>query len=163
MQFQCRVPHPTEAFKQILVFQCANAPGTCGEWEVDSGANQAIIVDVAGPISSAQPSNDGVATLGGQWSGHVEQVDTDYEQARRVVQSRGQGGHVLGFLGGQPEWLQDDQTPDCPSCGQSMVLAAQLEEGPDYRIGMNFGGGGCGYVFACACPARSAAFLWQCG
>ena len=44
-----------------------------------------------------------------------------------------------------------------------MRFLAQLEEGPDWRTEMNFGGGGCGYVFDCTCRSGSAKLLWQCG
>ncbi|MFB7113316.1 hypothetical protein [Streptomyces sp. NPDC056190] len=68
---------------------------------------------------------------------------------------------VLGQLGGVPSWLQHDETPACPSRAQPMSFMAQLEEGRDHRTAMNFGGGGCGYVFVCA-SCEEGSFLWQC-
>ncbi|GGN23386.1 hypothetical protein GCM10011609_76180 [Lentzea pudingi] len=67
---------------------------------------------------------------------------------------------VLGRLGGEPDWLQDDETPACPTCATRMTFAAQLEEGYDFSTAANFGGGGRGYVFHCR-PCGNAAFLWQ--
>ena len=129
------------------------------EWDAASGGNQAIVIDTGVPLSPLQAKGDGVTTLGGEWSGHVEHIDMSCSEALKTRD----GERILGFLGGRPDWIQNDETPVCSACGRPMTLAAQLEEGPDYRTAMNFGGGGCGYVFACGCPADSAAFLWQCG
>ena len=43
-----------------------------------------------------------------------------------------------------------------------MQMVAQLEEGPENRTGMNFGGRGSAYVFRCGCAHGSAKMLWQC-
>lgn len=70
-------------------------------------------------------------------------------------------GDVLGQLGGQPAWLQNDETPACPTCARQMRLVVQLEEGRDHATAMNFGGRGEAYAFACE-PCAQAVFLWQC-
>ena len=90
-------------------------------------------------------------------------MDGDYEQARQDWAGReGRPGHdVLGQLGGQPSWVQADETPACPGCAAPMSFAVQLEEGHDYRTAANFGGAGCGYGFTCQ-RCSAAAFLWQC-
>jgi len=67
---------------------------------------------------------------------------------------------VLGQVGGQPAWLQNDETPVCSVCDQPMSFVAQLEEGHDHQTAANFGGGGCGYGYRCD-TCRNAAFLWQ--
>jgi len=87
----------------------------------------------------------------------------DYEQARTEIVERTQRDalEVLGKLGGEPTWLQGDETPACPACGHDMRFVAQLEEGPDWKTAMNFGGGGWAYVFQCAECESSAAMLWQ--
>jgi hypothetical protein len=41
-----------------------------------------------------------------------------------------------------------------------MTFTAQLEEGHEHHTAINFGGGGCGYLFTCW-PCHHAAFLWQ--
>jgi len=156
MQFQCRLPHPVDESKQILVFQCQNYPGCCDEWDPELGGNRAMVVDAVG--SPVTPPEEGDITLDGTWSAHIEVVDCEYEAARDAAESRLK---IQGFLGGEPEWIQADETPDCPSCGEPMLFVAQLEEGPNHLIDMNFGGG-CGYVFMCTCPDNKAAFLWQC-
>jgi hypothetical protein len=40
---------------------------------------------------------------------------------------------VLGQLGGQPKWLQYDETPGGPECVKPMSFVVLLEEGHDYR------------------------------
>ncbi len=49
-------------------------------------------------------------------------------------------------LGGEPAWLQDDQTPRCPACQQPMTFYGQLDS-----IGDDFDLADCGmiYVFVC--------------
>jgi hypothetical protein len=181
MQHLGRVPHPLDPGKRVLLFMCANQPGLCGEWEADSGANRALIVSSRQPSAPLSPPgrdrpaglrglfrrpartpDNAVTTLATTWSGHVLSVDGQsyghQREARRRAQAPGEA--ILGQLGGQPDWLQDDETPDCPACGRPMVLAAQLEEGPDPRAAANFGGG-CAYAFVCACPGDQALFLWQ--
>ncbi|WP_327174242.1 hypothetical protein OG599_02400 [Streptomyces sp. NBC_01335] len=67
---------------------------------------------------------------------------------------------VLGRLGGEPDWIQGDESPDCPVCATRMMFTAELAEGYDFATSANFGGGGRGYVFHCP-PCGEAAFLWQ--
>ncbi|GAA5138512.1 hypothetical protein GCM10023339_79590 [Alloalcanivorax gelatiniphagus] len=53
-------------------------------------------------------------------------------------------------LFGEPLWLQAEEVPDCDRCGRAMEFLAQLaqlEQGPDWRTEMNFGGGGVAYLF----------------
>lgn len=67
---------------------------------------------------------------------------------------------VPGRLGGEPDWLQGDETPDCPHRAGHMTFVAELADGRDFATSANFGGGGRGYVFGCH-PCGEAAFLWQ--
>ncbi|MEU1623022.1 hypothetical protein ABZ479_37720 [Streptomyces sp. NPDC005722] len=80
---------------------------------------------------------------------------------RPVPAGGGAPERALGRLGGEPGWIQGDETPHCPSCTATMTFTAQLEEGTDHTTSANFGGGGRGYVFTCR-PCGEAAFLWQC-
>ncbi len=159
-----QVPHPVHAGRRILLFQCGNEPGCCEDWEAERGANLAVVIPTDLALLPLQAPSAGLTALQGRWSGHLRPSDAEtYDQAMSQVRAEGLPGRsVLGQLGGEPDWIQDDETPQCPACGQAMRLAAQLEEGPDYRTAMNFGGG-CAYVFACDCPAATARFLWQCG
>jgi hypothetical protein len=64
-------------------------------------------------------------------------------------------------LGGEPDWVQNDNTPECSCCGQAMTFVAQIDsiaEGPwhTYRHhkyldakGYMFGDVGMIYVFFC--------------
>ena len=163
MQYLGRVPHPLDPAKRVLIFQCANDPGMCDEWDPYAGGNQALIVDATPAARFVKPPWRGVTTLGASWSGHTEPCAADSYGAAHdeFERSDEQKRFVLGQLGGRPDWLQDDETPTCSACGNPMVLAAQLEEGPGRQASMNFGGGGCGYAFICTCPADEARFLWQ--
>src|ERR1700732_4024473 len=73
-------------------------------------------------------------------------------------------------LGGEPDWIQDDDTPECASCGEPMVFVAQIDsienenehnpvdldclghKEPDYM----FGDVGMIYVFFCFNCCQSA-------
>ncbi|GAB7044552.1 MULTISPECIES: YwqG family protein [Catenuloplanes] len=58
----------------------------------------------------------------------------------------------MQFLGGEPVWLQFDQTP-----APGWRLVAQLTE----QLGFNFGDDGVGYVFVSP-DGTEGRFLWQC-
>ncbi|MBN9419421.1 MAG: DUF1963 domain-containing protein [Candidatus Eremiobacteraeota bacterium] len=133
--------------RSLLVFMCQNDPGLCDEWAATGGGNRALLVARRGLVEMAAPSS-GVTTLGAEFYGQL--AETAPEGTRRVV---------LGIWGGEPDWLQGDDTPRCPGCEQEMSFVAQLEEGPDHRYSANFGGG-CGYAFACD-GCEQALFLWQ--
>jgi hypothetical protein len=163
MQFlgQLRLADPD---RLILLFMCQNDPGLCGEWEADGGANAASVVlshDVAPAVAPAE----GNALRETQYGAKTVNFESpEYESARAEwSQSSGRRQRdVLGQLGGEPSWLQADETPSCNACGEQMAFVAQLEPGPDADTEMNFGGGGCAYVFECGCSGRSAKMLWQC-
>ncbi|MFD8207925.1 hypothetical protein ACFV2S_16225 [Streptomyces sp. NPDC059695] len=70
------------------------------------------------------------------------------------------GAPVLGQLGRQPDWLQSDESPYCPSCGRAMDFAVQLEDDRE-TTGHPLFGSGCAYVFTCVRCAE-AVFLSQC-
>jgi hypothetical protein len=64
-------------------------------------------------------------------------------------------------LGGEPDWIQGDYTPECPDCGKEMVLIAQIDsvdnDSPENPLAMDslnhedfmFGDVGMIYVFYC--------------
>lgn len=146
----------------LSVFMCQNDPGMCDEWDPVAGGNQALLFPLSGLRAAVVPP--GPATALGEVSAvRCVTADGDYEEARLAWAEReGRPGRdVLGQLGGQPSWVQGDETPACPECAVPMSFAVQLEEGHDHRTAANFGGGGRGYGFACH-PCRTAAFLWQC-
>lgn len=147
----------------MLIFMCGNAPGMCEEWDATSGGNQALIFAADGRLVPAAVPADPAAMLDEVSAVQYVTVDADYDDARAAWAEHEcrPGGDVLGQLGGQPAWIQADETPACAECGRPMGLVVQLEEGHDYRTAANFGGCGCGYGFACQ-PCGTAAFLWQC-
>jgi hypothetical protein len=150
----------------MAVFMCQTDPGMCDAWSSTGGANAAFLFPVAGLTAMAQPEVDDPETvnLGAcnavrPAESPVEDYGTACEEWARTTGAEPR--HVLGQLGGRPDWLQNDETPSCPACGRAMDLAAQLEEGPHHATNMNFGGCGSAYAFVCG-TCREGAFLWQC-
>ena len=141
----------------------------CNQWEAESGGNTVRIF----PLDGLQPTDpppseedddedededepdayllecaDGVELRAYQDKGS----ETGYTDARK------EPGDVLGQVGGLPEWIQADETPNC-GCGQSMRCVVQLEA--HGGGGMNFGDSGSGYGFLCS-SCQEGRFLWQC-
>jgi len=146
----------------LSVFMCQNDPGLCEEWDPVAGGNQALLFPPDGLRAAVVPPGQ-ATTLGEVCAVRSVPSDGDYDEAR-VAWAEREGRpeqDVLGQLGGQPSWIQNDETPACPECAAPMSFAVQLEEGHDYRTAANFGGGGCGYGFTCL-PCAKALFLWQC-
>lgn len=64
-------------------------------------------------------------------------------------------------LGGKPNWIQRDETPECETCGESMYFVAQIDsienrnphnplmDKPPKHIDFMFGDVGMIYVFYC--------------
>lgn len=165
MQFQGQIR--TGDDELLLLFMCQNDPGGCEEWDADAGGNQAIAVR-AHALQLLQPPGQGETLRNTRYGMILQSMENpSYEQARQewIARSGQPGREVLGQQGGQPSWLQSEETPNCDACAQPMEFVAQLEEGPNWENDMNFGGGGCAYVFRCGCqgtPAKSAKWLWQC-
>ncbi len=59
-------------------------------------------------------------------------------------------------IGGQPSWLQYDETPD----DGTWLFIVQIDSDTPFYV--NFGDAGVGYAFI-RDDGRSARFLWQCG
>lgn len=159
MQFnaQLRLRHlaPELPDGLMLLFQCVSDPGGCMSWYSEGGANAAVRVPIDVPlVLHRPPSNDHAPCTLGAITGVVERdlVGADYFAVTDGDRA------VVGGFGGEPAWLQADETPDC-RCGVAMRFVAQLEA----RLpGMDFGDAGCGYVFACAACDHEARWLWQC-
>jgi|JI10StandDraft_1071094.scaffolds.fasta_scaffold155053_2 hypothetical protein len=142
-----------------LIFMCNNDPGMCDNWDAEGGGNKVVVVDekdleFCKPIdaeASIRETDYGVTIL--------ETKEDDYENARESWKG-GSRREVLGQVYGEPSWLQGDETPECDCCNKPMRFVAQLEEGPDHRTAMNFGGGGVAYLFDCT-DGKTAKFLWQ--
>ena len=152
--------------RTMAIFMCQNDPGMCDEWSPTLGGNRALLFPVSDlrPMATPHEDDEGTLRLGAVNAVTLVSIaGSGYGSARESWGSRSENGmrDVLGQLGGQADWLQDDETPQCPHCTRSMELVAQLEEGPEHSTAMNFGGGGTAFAFACE-PCTEAAFLWQC-
>jgi hypothetical protein len=147
----------------LLIFMCGNDPGVCEEWDAATGGNQVLVFAAGGRLVPAAVPADPETVLGEVSAVRYVTVSADYDDARTAWAEREgrPAGDVLGQLGGQPAWIQNDETPACRQCGKPMAFVVQLEEDHDYRTAANFGGAGCGYGFVCQ-PCGTAAFLWQC-
>jgi len=145
------------------IFMCQNNPGCCNEWDSESGANTVLITDSSCLNCASAPTN-GEVVRNCEHGAKIVEIDAeDYDEARlKWKEESGLGmRQVLGQVYGEPQWLQNDETPTCAGCGNKMRFVAQLEQGPNWETEMNFGGGGCAYLFDCRCNG-SAKFLWQC-
>lgn len=154
----------SESERLLLLFMCQNEPGMCDEWDANEGGNKVLSVPKSG-LDLVQPPKQGEVLRSTRYGAKVvEQPESDYDAARSAwAATNGVSPRdVLGQLKGIPTWVQGDEVPFCDSCGNPMHFFAQLEEGPDWKTEMNFGGGGCAYVFNCSCNLESAKLLWQC-
>ncbi len=153
-----------EGDRLLLLFMCQNDPGMCDEWDAEAGGNAALIVSTEGTLEPLPPPAEGEHTLGATWGAREATVTVDaaeieeFMTAYDVARDRQEGRAVLGALGGDPAWVQGDETPSCEHCASPMTLAAQLEEGPNMETCMNFGGG---VAFAFTCGCGRAKLLWQ--
>jgi hypothetical protein len=168
MQYLGRIAIPSgdlPTSHHALLFMCQNDPGCCNEWEPDGGGNSVLIVAGALAESAVVPTGGVTLTETAYGTSVVSSQLDNYEAARQAwAESTGNSSReVLGQLRGSPVWIQSDETPTCDVCGNTMRFLAQLEQGPDWRTEMNFGGGGCAYVFECSCAHSVGKFLWQCG
>ncbi|WP_346540003.1 hypothetical protein [Micromonospora sp. DPT] len=112
-----------------------------GTWEPEGGEN-AVIIQPDGSV----PAFVAVTELGEGPSWPV--------QDHLPVHQQDHGDERMWeFLGGEPVWLQGDETP-----GPGWQLIGQLTD----RLGHNFGDAGIGYIFVSADGAEGR-FLWQCG
>lgn len=166
MQFLAQFPVPHKFGGQgglLYVFMCGFDDEACSIWESDSGANKAF----CGPVTNLKlitvPTGRFATTREICHGATIEHTKiATYEYAKyKWGKPASNWRQVLGQMGHTPSWIQGDEFPPCDKCGKPMRYVAQLEEGPDSKTAMNFGGG-CGYVFDCACDDHIAKFLWQC-
>lgn len=147
----------------VSVFMCQNDPGLCEEWDPAAGGNRAYLFPSDAALHAVAVPAEGETALTVVTGLQPTTVAEDaYPAAVKTWTDAGNDRHdALGQLGGEPQWLQADETQECPDCEQPMDFALMLEQGRDYQTGMNFGGDGWGYVFTCG-GCRRAQFLWQC-
>ncbi|MFJ9942589.1 hypothetical protein [Streptomyces erythrochromogenes] len=141
----------------LALFMCAHRPGGCAQWSPSAGGNLALLLPAGDLVPVPVPRGADPEVLG---LGAVRAAVPSGAGAAAEAGAATEGRAVLGSLGGEPDWLQYDETPDCPSCARPMGFAAGLEEGPDPVTAMNFGSGRA-YAHVCGGCGR-AALLWQC-
>ncbi|MBY0177278.1 DUF1963 domain-containing protein [Curtobacterium herbarum] len=155
MQFTAQIEHEGTL---VSVFVCQFDPGTCASWEADSGANAAFVFsgrdlrlaeyppsphgDPDDPEPAWPPVTDDEYLLG------LAAATTPSDEDEQL----GVPDDVwfAGQYGGDPDWIQDDETPD------GLRFVASIESGP---LEFDFGDGGSAYVFS---DGQRAAVLWQC-
>ena len=74
-------------------------------------------------------------------------MDPQNEEARAFIGFQwapGSGGNHK--IGGEPDWIQENATPNCSSCDTPMSFIAQIDSVGD---GLSFGDCGRIYVFMC--------------
>ena len=143
-----------------LIFMCSQDTGMCDDWDADGGGNTVLVIDNTNALEHFQPTESENTLRETEYSAKIiEDQYLDYAESRQ--QWSGKKQEILGQLSGQAEWIQNDETPECDCCQQPMRFIAQLEEGPDHRTSMNFGGAGSAYLFDCP-QGKTAKFLWQC-
>ena len=162
MQFQGQLGC-SETHELLLLFMCQKTPGACEVWDANSGDNAVVVVTAADLKLAKVPRGRKLVRptrYGAKFATHTNE---DYDEARGAwAAAHGVSPReVLGQWGGTPSWIQGEETPLCDGCKKPMSFVAQLEQGPKYEVDMNFGGG-CAYVFRCACAKGSAKMLWQC-
>jgi hypothetical protein len=165
-------------YRMAYIFMC---PGKfdqrgwleCKTWMAFSGANSVILQEDGGQTTVAafvSPYPDYAVTLTLEQEPNLdvgERIpgidEAMYEQVFSTTK-----------LGGVPHWLQNNETPTCPSCLRPMRFIGQLAaelDGPlpaspsgwgSYHF-FDFGDVGIGYLFLCEHEALQshAAFLWQ--
>lgn len=143
-----------------LIYMCQNDPGMCNDWDANGGGNQVIFIENLTDLEQFSPEQTENTLRNTEYSAVLKEVNAEnYNDACQNWESAQR--EILGQLSNQPEWIQNDETPECNCCNQPMYFVAQLEEGPDHRTVMNFGGGGAAYLFDCI-KGKTAKFLWQC-
>jgi uncharacterized protein YwqG len=147
---------------------------TCATYDPHSGANKVIVQEYSDKaLICEHPSDfpDYSLTLSYAPEPHID--TSDYSLSDALLHA------VYGStkLGGVPAWLQSNETPVCPSCGEPAIFIAQFDSELDgslpadpaewdsdtYKF-FQFGSAGIGYLFICQnkCNPGTGFFLWQC-
>lgn len=161
MQFIGQIDLEETAIKEVserkqllLIFMCTNNPGGCDEWDADLGGNAAILVSKTNQTSLEAPCDKEEFLLEETLLTLDECDDSAYTYCQILNQPQNQ---VCGKIGGEPVWIQADETPIC-TCGARMTFIFQLQ----YSAEIQFGDAGSGYGFVCLVCQQRAKFLWQC-
>lgn len=156
---ECEEPSIRRDDTCLLLFQCQNDPGMCEEWDANGGGNAAFLVPERERVSIVVPEGNTLLAA----ESRLKFAPSEPKAGETAVDAYCEAldapdSHVIGRMGGNPFWIQGDETPTC-DCGTKMTFVCQIEESAGG--GINFGGGGCAYAFLCSKCPKSARFLWQ--
>ena len=152
-----------EGARVAAVFLCDSYHGDCATWDPWEGANSVSVHASEGLVPAPVPGGDGTLLDGVAGLELADRPEDDcFEAAEAWSAATGRPElDVLGQWGGEPWWMQGDETPACRGCAGSMSFVAMLWEGHDPSGAVPNFGTGAGYVFVCDRCARGV-FLFQC-
>lgn len=145
----------------ILIFKC-DRDSICSSWMPDKGCNQSIMVPVNANMTLMEPPSTDGCLRNITYGAMITEVpgNDSYDAMKNYVDKTSSTyDKILGYMMGEPDWIQNDETRKCKPCKRLMRFVASLNEGPDPMETVNFGTGEA-YLFDCACGG--AKFLWQC-
>ena len=181
-------------YRFAYVFVCAGFEDgrRCDTWDGSAGGNAVVLVEDASnalcPTPSGVPARPERTIDWAPWEpdegDDYARIDTD--AAERVLAAIAEASEDDGtivvevpdsddrpetvFVGGEPEWAQNDDTPACPTCNGPVRFVAQIYSEvekhkfwPVMKEGYHLPIGHVGYLFTCEeeCSRSSAFFLWQ--
>lgn len=155
MQFTAQIEHEDTL---VSVFVCQFDPGSCASWDPTSGANAAFVfrgpdLDLAAAPTSphGDPDDPDPASPPVLGPGLLLGIHPTAGDPGIALETAAAAGVVVaGQYGGDPDWIQEDETPE------GMRFVASLEPGP---LAFGFGDEGRAYVFS---DGQRASVLWQC-
>lgn len=141
---------------RLFVFQCANAPGSCEDWDAEGGGNAVVWQPNEAPASSvdvvplrdlakynkAKEPGAWCGRLPGAWNIKYRPVDELAEptserfpddRSSTIAQvlyrrelARSRVKPLASKAGGRVQWLQGEEDPSCPTCRKPMRFVAQV-------------------------------------
>ena len=100
------------------------------------------------------------------WSPRVEELccqenpDEPWEVYFAALEELGISGDVTSMFGGYPQWIQGDETPDCPECDERMQLMVQIAS--EEAAELMWGDAGAVYLFSCPSHPEARRIVLQC-
>jgi len=100
-------------FVMAYVFICPNEE-SCNTSDPRDGANAVILQTKSGRFSKPIPMQSPAAFLP-EWA-------CDISKTRHSLEEDGD----VSKIAGEPDWIQDEKTPQCPGCEKAMSFVAQI-------------------------------------